>query len=120
MAGLDVVYFRLAGVAPRLVVVRRAPGGHEGRVVVIRLAGVLLHRSAQHAQQVNAELRSDPLVAALPSHPVQENIFPRLGHVPHNVIGESQVLGGEVQLSPQVGISRLYPRVLDLLQVTRD
>lgn len=115
MTGFDIEYLRFARATPRLVVIRSTPRGHECRIVVIRLTSVLLHGSTQHAQQVYSELCSDPFVAALPSHPVQKNVLSRLGHVPHDVIGESQVLGGEMQLSSQLGIGSFYPRVFNLL-----
>lgn len=115
MTRFDIVYLWFVCAIPSLVIICSAPRGHECCIVMIRLTSILLHGSTQHAQQVHSELCSDPFVAALPSHPVQKNIFPRFGHMPYDIIGESQVLGGEMQLPSQFRIGCLYPRIFNLL-----
>lgn len=113
---LDAIDLGVAEGRPGLVVAGCAPGVDEGRVVVVDLARIRLQGRPQQAEQVDPELGAYPLVAALPADPVEEAVALRLGHVAHDVVGEPQVLGRQVQVPTQLRVVRLDSRALRLFR----
>lgn len=54
--------------------------------------------------EVDRELCPDPLVAALPACPVQEDVIAVLRHMLQQVVGEAQVGRGQAQNFPQLAV----------------
>lgn len=59
--------------------------------------------------EVEGELRSDPLVSALPARAVEEDVVAVLRHVFHHVVGEAQVRRRQAQELPELGILDVDP-----------